>query len=112
MIFGCIVLTRPSSISGKPVTSLTSRTGMPASRRRRAVPPVEISSAPRSREAAGELGHTGLVGNADEDAHLLIMPARLCRALAAAQLQREVVGIAPVLVDIGIAFEGFARSAR
>src|ERR1035441_1178621 len=43
---GCRVLTRPSSISGNPVTSLTSATGMPASRSRRAVPPVEISSAP------------------------------------------------------------------
>src|SRR5580658_267671 len=48
VIFGCMVFTRPSSISGKPVTSLTSLTGMPDSRSRRAVPPVEINSAPSS----------------------------------------------------------------
>ena len=44
--FGCRVLTRPSSISGNAVTSDTSLTGTPPSRIRRAVPPVEISSAP------------------------------------------------------------------
>src|SRR5437879_9629387 len=51
-IFGWSVLTRPSSISGKPVTSATSRTGTPASRKSLAVPPVEtisIPSAPRAR---------------------------------------------------------------
>src|ERR1035441_8995531 len=48
---GCKVLTRPSSISGNPVTSLTSATGMPASRIRRAVPPVEMSSAPMAARA-------------------------------------------------------------
>src|SRR5215469_8701616 len=50
-ILGCMVLTRPSSISGKPVTSLTSLTGMPALRIRRAVPPVEMSSAPVAARA-------------------------------------------------------------
>src|SRR5579863_1080728 len=48
VILGCIVLTRPSSISGNPVTSATSRTVRPASRKALAVPPVEISSTPRA----------------------------------------------------------------
>src|SRR5512139_2809797 len=43
---GCSVLTRPSSISGKPVYSLTSITARPASRSALAVPPVESSSTP------------------------------------------------------------------
>src|SRR5882724_13557909 len=41
---GCRVLTRPSSISGKPVSSEMSLTEIPASRRSLAVPPVETSS--------------------------------------------------------------------
>src|SRR5690606_20364857 len=44
--FGCRVLTRPSIISGKPVTRSTGVTSSPASVRARAVPPVEISRAP------------------------------------------------------------------
>src|SRR5690348_13519922 len=48
VILGCMVLTRPSSISGKPVTSATSRTGTPESRMSLAVPPVEITSTPNS----------------------------------------------------------------
>src|SRR6056297_504090 len=39
-IRGCSVLTRPSSISGKPVYSATSSTGMPHCSRCRRVPPV------------------------------------------------------------------------
>jgi phosphoribosylformylglycinamidine cyclo-ligase len=45
---GCRVLTRPSRISGKPVTSDMYVTGTPASRKVLAVPPVEIISIPRS----------------------------------------------------------------
>ena len=45
---GWSVFTRPSRISGKPVTALTSVTGSPDSRNARAVPPVETSSKPRS----------------------------------------------------------------
>ena len=47
-ILGCSVFTRPSIISGNPVTSLTSRTGNPAPRSVRAVPPVDSSSTPSS----------------------------------------------------------------
>ncbi len=45
-ILGWRVLTRPSSISGEPVTAATSVTGRPASRSARAVPPVDTSSKP------------------------------------------------------------------
>src|SRR5882757_8792927 len=38
---GCSVLTRPSRISGKPVTCATSVTATPCSASSRAVPPVE-----------------------------------------------------------------------
>src|SRR5437879_2012474 len=44
---GCNVLTRPSSISGKPVMSLMSCTFSPASASVLRVPPVEISSTPK-----------------------------------------------------------------
>ena len=45
---GCMVLTRPSSISGKPVTSSTRVTGMPESLSSLAVPPVEMTVTPMS----------------------------------------------------------------
>src|SRR4051794_12636227 len=44
-----MVLPRPSSISGKPVTSSIGRVSMPASARCLAVPPVETISTPSSR---------------------------------------------------------------
>src|SRR3954452_15288588 len=47
-IFGLIVLTRPSSISGNPVKSSIARTSSPASARCFAVPPVETISTPSS----------------------------------------------------------------
>src|SRR3989344_7963959 len=47
-ILGCRVLTRPSSISGKPVYSPTSVTGILFSLSVRAVPPLEIISNPSS----------------------------------------------------------------
>src|SRR6266704_4226303 len=45
--FGCSVLTRPASISGKPVYAPISVTGNPASVSVRAVPPVESRRMPR-----------------------------------------------------------------
>src|SRR5204863_9452978 len=45
---GCSVLTRPSIISGKPVTADTLVTGSPAPLNARAVPPVDTSSKPRA----------------------------------------------------------------
>ena len=43
---GCRVLTRPSSISGKPVSSATSVTGSALSASSFAVPPVDTSRMP------------------------------------------------------------------
>ena len=51
---GCSVFTRPSSISGKPVTSATSVTARPASASSRAVPPVDSSRTPERGQRAGE----------------------------------------------------------
>ena len=45
---GCRVFTRPSSISGKPVTSATSVTGKPCSAKSLAVPPVEMRPTPKA----------------------------------------------------------------
>ena len=45
---GCSVLTRPSSVSGKPVTSPTAVTGTPAAAMVLAVDPVETISMPAS----------------------------------------------------------------
>src|SRR5690242_12171321 len=45
-IFGCSVLTRPSSISAKPVCAATSVTATPASASSFAVPPVERRRTP------------------------------------------------------------------
>ena len=50
-IFGCSVLTRPSSISGKPVCAETSVTAMPSLARSWAVPPVEMIWMPSAASA-------------------------------------------------------------
>ena len=65
---GCSVFTRPSIISGKPVRSVTSRTGRPASASALRVPPVETSSTPRSCERAREIDEAGLVGHGEKGA--------------------------------------------
>ena len=65
---GWIVFTRPSSISGKPVTSDTSRTGMPSFLSRAAVPPVEMSSIPSSCKTLGKGGNAGLIGDTQQRA--------------------------------------------
>jgi hypothetical protein len=44
---GCSVLTRPSKISGNPVTSEMPITGIPSLASRLAVPPVEMMSTPK-----------------------------------------------------------------
>src|SRR5438045_629602 len=50
-IRGCSVLTRPSIISGNPVTLETLVTATPAVSRTRAVPPVDTISYPRAARA-------------------------------------------------------------
>ena len=73
-IFGCRVLTRPSSISGKPVYSATSVTAMPFSREQLGRAAGGEDGDLHLRQRAREFDHAGLVGNADEglldeDAH-------------------------------------------
>src|SRR5687768_14354720 len=63
---GCRVLTRPSIISGNPVTSETFWTGRPAAASALAVPPVEISSTPlstrpRARSTRPDLSETLII---------------------------------------------------
>ena len=65
---GCSVFTRPSSISGKPVSSEMSLTAMPESRSSLAVPPVETELDPQAGELAGEVGQAGFVGDAEDGA--------------------------------------------
>ena len=68
-IAGCSVFTRPSSISGKPVTSSTVMTG--DARRLRsvaAVPPVETISQPSCDQALGERDDPALVADRDQRA--------------------------------------------
>ena len=65
---GCSVFTRPSIISGKPVSSPTSRHGKPglAERLARAAGGDELDAV--AGERAGKLNEPGLVGNGDEGA--------------------------------------------
>ncbi len=65
-IRGCNVFTRPSSISGNPVTDATSVTGRPASRSVRAVPPVDTSSIAAGDEAAAQVRQPALVRDREE----------------------------------------------
>jgi hypothetical protein len=62
---GCRVFTRPSSISGKPVTSATSVTGRPASASSRRCRRW-TAGAHRRMQGAGEVDDAGLVGDGDE----------------------------------------------
>ena len=66
---GCSVFTRPSRISGKPVSSDTSTTASPASCSARAVPPVDRSSAPpRRQRTARSSTRPDLVGDGQQRA--------------------------------------------
>ena len=69
-IAGCSVLTRPSIISGKPVTSEILTTGSPAAAIAFAVPPVEMSSTPQLDQSASELNEPVLVRNTQNCAHI------------------------------------------
>ena len=63
---GCSVLTRPSSISGEPVTAATSVTGRPGVAERAAVPPVETSSKPQRDQPPAEVDQARLVRDRQE----------------------------------------------
>ena len=66
---GCRVLTRPPSISGAPVSSATSMWAMPASARAAEVPPLEISSQPRSESPRASSTRPGLVVDGQQCPH-------------------------------------------
>src|SRR5688572_21146178 len=74
-IFGCRVLTRPSMISGKPVTSETSRAGMPASFSSLWVPPVDSSSTPSPLSARAKSTSPVL---SETESRARFMPGRSC----------------------------------
>jgi len=64
---GCSVLTLPSIISGKPVSSETSVTFNPAAAIALAVPPVENEDRRRGRpSAAGEFDQSGFIGHGQQ----------------------------------------------
>ena len=65
---GCSVLTRPSIISGKPVTAATSVTLRPASLKAFEVPPVEISCDAVLGERLGEVDEPGFVRDRQQGA--------------------------------------------
>ena len=67
-IRGLSVFTRPSRISGKPVRSETSRTGIPLDARSREVPPVETISTLSAAKPSGKFDNSGLVIHADQRA--------------------------------------------
>ena len=60
-IFGCSVLTRPSMISGKPVTADTSIASMPSPRSSLAVPPVEMICTPRRASSCANSSRPSLL---------------------------------------------------
>jgi hypothetical protein len=72
---GCRVLTRPSSISGKPVTSDTSVTGRPASASSLAVPPVDSRRTPWACSALGKFDDAGLVGHGQQGGEAMVLPS-------------------------------------
>ena len=96
---GWSVLTRPSSISGDPVTAATSVTGSPASRRARAVPPVETSSKPRATSPRPSVDQPRLVRDRQQRAprgrDRGVGPAEILRDPTAVRLDREGAGEEP-----------------
>ena len=69
---GCSVFTRPSIISGNCVTSSMGVTGTPASFRARAVPPVEMISAPNSFTSARAKSATPVLSVTDTSTRLIL----------------------------------------
>ena len=72
---GCRVLTRPSSTSGKPVTSWTGVTGKPASAIVLAVDPVETISTPASARADAS-SRSPVLSLTETRARVTAMPSR------------------------------------
>ena len=87
---GCRVLTRPSMISGKPVSVETSATGTPAAASRRAVPPVDTSSTPNSCSARANASIPCLSDTLSSARRILPSAATAARRLR--RLRDEAVG--------------------
>src|SRR5260370_5458092 len=102
VIFGCIVLTRPSSISGNPVTSDTSRTLSPAPRSALAVPPVEISSIPRLLSSRAKSTIPVLSVTLNRARSILVIQPKLTRVLGDHLKQ---------LARLALAFDGVIAGA-
>src|SRR5260370_7448803 len=102
VIFGCIVLTRPSSISGNPVTSETSRTLNPAPRSAFAVPPVEISSIPRLLSSRAKSTIPVLSVTLNRARSILVIQPKLTRCLGDHLKQ---------LARLALAFDGVIAGA-
>ena len=79
---GCRVFTRPSMISGKPVTSEMPVMGSPALPQERAVPPVEMTSTPSSTSPRTNGSRSRLVRYRHQcplDLHSLLLARRRSR---------------------------------
>src|SRR6516164_1495184 len=105
-IFGCSVLTRPSSISGKPVCEATSVTAMPASARSLAVPPVDNRRMPSAASSRAS-STTPVLSETEISACIAILSRARSRARSLDQLVLEELAAQRVAVDA----EPFGRTA-
>src|SRR6476620_2456091 len=111
-IAGCRVLTRPSSISGKPVCAATSVTSRPASARSRAVPPVESSFTP---SAASSRASSTTPVLSDTEISACMAGGFLLDELVLDQLAAQSVAVdaeplrGPALVALGVLHHGLEQ---
>ncbi len=77
-ILGCRVLTRPSRISGNPVTSATWRTLMPASCKVLKVPPVDMISYPNCSRPRANSTTPSLFDTLIRALFIVFQPPKLC----------------------------------
>src|SRR6185369_11389870 len=97
-IFGCSVLTRPSSISGKPVCAATSVTARPASPSSLAVPPVDNSRMPSAASARAS-STTPALSETEISACIAILSRACGRTRSLDQLVLEELAAQRVAVD-------------
>src|SRR3954468_20018390 len=97
-IVGCSVLTRPSSISGKPVCSATSVTSRPAVASSFAVPPVESRRTPRAASSRAS-STTPVLSETEINACIAVLPGGRDRARSLDQLVLEELAAQRVAVD-------------
>src|SRR5450755_1973642 len=95
---GCSVLTRPSSISGKPVCAATSVTARPAPARSFAVPPVESKAMPSAASSRAS-STTPVLSETDISACMGLLGGAPRRALSLDQLVLDELAAQGVAVD-------------